>query len=95
MARNHQRQSLSELAVWVWLVTLLVLSVLASQLFPRNLALAFIFLSAVTKAFLVAWNYMHLKEDRILLYALAVPVVLVILLAFILIPDVGPTGHQH
>ena len=95
MAHNHRRQNLSEMAVWVWLVALLALSVLASLLLPKSVAVVFIFLSAATKAFLIAWNYMHLKEDRVLLYALAVPVVLVILLAFILVPDVGPIGHQH
>jgi cytochrome c oxidase subunit IV len=93
MTMEIQRQGNWELAIWAWLVVLLLLSILASLLLPKPAALAVISIATPAKAFLVAWNYMHLKRDRIFLYALLLPIALVICLALVLFPDVGPIGH--
>lgn len=74
--------------VWIWLVGLVVISVVASMALPKSLALLLIFAVAVAKALLVVLNYMHLKYEKALLYAIAiVPVVIVIILLFVLFPD--------
>jgi len=74
--------------VWVWLVVLVIISILASLVLPKSAALIVIFAAATTKALLVALNYMHLRYERLLLYALAiVPLVVVFVLMLALFPD--------
>lgn len=76
--------------IWVWLVGLVLLSVLASMLFPKGGALVVIFTAAWVKAVLVALYYMHLRYERWQLAALVlVPLLLVIGLTFTLFPDIG------
>ncbi len=76
-------------AVWRWLVALLVVGLAASFL-PggRVPALTLIFAAAAAKAVLVALNYMHLRFEPLLIYAIAIiPVLLVLGLILILFPD--------
>ncbi len=76
-------------AIWVWLVALLIVG-LAASFVPgaRGLAVALIFATAVAKALLVALNYMHLKFEPRLIYAIAiVPVLFVLVLIMALFPD--------
>ncbi len=74
--------------VWVWLVLLVILSISASLVLPKAAALFLIFLVAMIKALLVVMNYMHLKYEKPLLYALAiVPLLIVAVLLFALFPD--------
>ncbi len=82
-------------AVWVWLVVLMIAGVLASHLPLAKSAVVFlIFLIAAVKASLVAMNYMHLKFEGILIWTMAaVPVVLVIGLTLLLFPDF--VFHHH
>jgi len=63
---------------------------LAASFLPgaRALAVALIFVTAVVKALLVALNYMHLKFEPRLIYAIAiVPVLFVLVLIVALFPD--------
>jgi caa(3)-type oxidase subunit IV len=79
------------LVVWGWLVALLFagLAVIALPI-PKLGALILIFSVAAVKAGLVALNYMHLKREHLLIIAIAlVPVILVIGLAIVLIPDIA------
>lgn len=76
-------------AVWLWLVALLAVGVAASLL-PggRTLALVLIFGTAFTKALLVALNFMHLRFESPLIYALVlIPLLFVTVLAVALFPD--------
>lgn len=76
-------------AIWVWLVALVAAS-LAATLLPggRVVAVTFIFVAAIVKALLVALNYMHLRFEPRLIYAIAlVPVVFAFILAVALFPD--------
>lgn len=77
------------LAIWVWLLVLMGVSVLASAVpGARGLAIAVIFGTAVAKALLVALNYMHLRfESRLILAIAIVPVVCAVVLAVALFPD--------
>jgi len=76
--------------IWVWLVVLLVAGVIATRLPMGKSAINnLIFAIAAVKAVLVALNYMHLRSESWLIYALAIiPVLLVVALTFVLFPDI-------
>ena len=76
-------------AVWGWLVALMIVGLAASFLpGARAFAVALIFATAVVKALLVVLNYMHLKFEPRLIYAIAiVPVLFVLVLLVALFPD--------
>ena len=76
-------------AVYVWLLALLGVGVAASFL-PggRGVALVVIFATAVVKALLVALNFMHLRFESGVIYAIAlIPLVFAAILAVALFPD--------
>ncbi len=77
-------------AIWVWLLVLMVAGVLATLLpLDKSAVVGLIFAIAGVKAVLVALNYMHLKSENWLIYALAiVPVLLVIAMTLVLFSDV-------
>jgi caa(3)-type oxidase subunit IV len=76
--------------IWVWLVVLMVVGVLATRLpLGKSAINNLIFAIAAVKALLVALNYMHLRSESWLIYALAiVPVLLVVALTLVLFPDI-------
>ncbi|MFQ5802541.1 MAG: cytochrome C oxidase subunit IV family protein [Candidatus Methylomirabilales bacterium] len=78
-------------AVWLWLVGLMVASVAISQLpFSKSATVVVIFAIAGVKAVLVALNFMHLKFERLLIYSLAiVPLLLFFILTAVLFPDIA------
>lgn len=85
MSNSQSRQTL---VIWFWLMGLVILSVAASLVLPKAQALTLIFAVAVIKALLVARNYMHMKHEKALIYAIAlVPLVFVIIFLFGLFPD--------
>ena len=57
---------------------------------PRSLALWVIFAAAAAQAYVIGRYYMHLRSEDVMIYVLALfPVALVIILAFVLTPDVA------
>jgi len=85
MSSVHQRHYL---IIWVWLLALVVVSVAAVSVLPKLQALVLIFSVAIVKALLVARNYMHLKNEKAIIYAMAlVPLAFIIILLFALFPD--------
>lgn len=69
-------------------MALVVVSVSAAYLLPKRQAVALIFLVAAIKAGLVARNYMHLKHERAIIYAVAiVPIVFIVIFLIGLFPD--------
>ena len=76
-------------AVWLWLLALLGLGVAASFLpWGRTFAVLVIFATALAKATLVAANFMHLRFEPALIYALVlIPLLFLIVLAAALFPD--------
>jgi caa(3)-type oxidase subunit IV len=78
-------------AVWVWLVGLLLVSVVAVYLpVPKTATIFLIFALAVVKALLVALNYMHLKSEQLLIVAMAiVPLAIAFVLWAVLYPDIA------
>jgi cytochrome c oxidase subunit 4 len=77
-------------AVWAWLVFLLLISLAAVYLpFSQAVTITLIFVVAAVKAFLVVVNFMHLKFEQRLVHLIAiVPVVLFIIMTVTLIPDI-------
>ncbi|HJX10628.1 MAG TPA: cytochrome C oxidase subunit IV family protein [Candidatus Binatia bacterium] len=85
MSNAHSRHYLM---IWIWLLALVVLSVAAASILPKTQALVLIFAVAILKALLVARNYMHLKNERAIIYAMVlIPLTFVIILLFALFPD--------
>jgi caa(3)-type oxidase subunit IV len=78
-------------AVWFWLVGLMVASVAISSLhFSESATVVVIFTIAAVKAVLVALNFMHLRFERLLIYSLAiVPLLLFFILTAVLFPDIA------
>ncbi len=88
MSQTHPRPNY--IAVWAWLVFLLVISLLAVYLpFSQTVTVSLIFTVAVVKAFLVAVHFMHLRFESRWIHAIAlVPVVLFIIMVVALVPDI-------
>jgi caa(3)-type oxidase subunit IV len=85
MSDSHSRHYLM---IWIGLLALVLVSVAAASILPKVQALILIFAVAIVKALLVARNYMHLKNERAIIYALVlVPLAFVIILFFALFPD--------
>lgn len=85
MTNAHSRHYL---VIWGWLVALVAGSVAIASLLPKRQAMVLIFAIAIIKALLVARNYMHLKNEKAIIYALAlVPVAFILILLFALFPD--------
>jgi caa(3)-type oxidase subunit IV len=85
MSNAQTRQTL---VIWYWLMALVIVSVGASVVLPKAEALMLIFTVAVIKALLVARNYMHLKHEKAIIYAIAlVPLAFVIIFLIGMFPD--------
>lgn len=78
------------LKTWGLLVALLLFGVLAVALgLPRGLALPVIFAAAIAEACIIGRSYMRLRSEDVLIYLLVLfPAVLVVALAFVLVPDI-------
>ncbi len=94
-AAAAERAHPSYVAIWVWLVLLMVAGVLASRLpLAHTMVVTLIFTIAAVKAALVGLYYMHLRFERGVIYAMAlVPLALVVVLTFLLLPDF--VFHHH
>ncbi len=78
-------------AVWVWLVVLLVVGLAIVALpIPKLAAVSLVFAVAAVKAAMVVRNYMHLKSEHLLIIAIAmIPVLFFIGFLITLIPDIA------
>ncbi len=87
----HERVHPNYVAVWFWLVGLLAASVGVTYLpIPTGITLFLIFAMAGVKAVMVALNYMHLRYEQLLIYAMAiVPLVIFFILWVVLYPDIA------
>jgi caa(3)-type oxidase subunit IV len=87
---NHDARFPSYIAIWGWLVGLLMAALLCAYLpFGKTMAIFLIFTAAVLKAFLVVRHYMHLRTENLLIYAIfGIPVLLLLGLTLALVPDI-------
>ncbi len=89
MSDDHSRYPSIE-KIWVWLVTLLVIGLLVGYL-PLGQAgtVVAIFSVATIKAFLVIRHYMHMRQETLIISAIAgIPVLLLLGFALSLVPDI-------
>lgn len=86
-----QGQHPNYILIWYWLMGLAVGSVLISQLpLPHTAAVVVIFVAAAIKAALVAWYFMHLKFERMLIYTLIItPLIAFVILMIVLFPEIA------
>lgn len=76
--------------IWVVLVALVAIGAGFLLVPSKVLATVLIFTVAIIKATLVARHYMHIVHQPVMVYVmLAVPLMLALALAFVLIPDIG------
>lgn len=76
--------------IWVILVALVAIGVAALAIPSKTLAVVLIFAAALVKAVIVIRHYMHLVKQPPMVYAmLGVPLLLAIMMALILTPDIG------
>jgi caa(3)-type oxidase subunit IV len=77
--------------IWAWLVGLLAVGTAVVFLpIPKLAALLVVFAVATVKAVLVVRNYMHLKAEHLMIYLIvAIPVLLILILAVTLLPDIA------
>lgn len=93
MSNTHSRHYL---VIWFWLLALVMISVGAASILPKTQAMTLIFSIAIIKAFLVARHYMHLKNEKALICALAlVPLAFIIIFLFGLFPDFVYHATKH
>jgi len=80
----------SYLTIWIWLVVLLFAGLMFAFLpIGKAMAIFLVFSVATVKALLVARHYMHLKAEAVLVLAIAgLPVLLLIAMALVLVPDI-------
>lgn len=89
MRNSVQMHHPNYVAIWYWLMGLALGSVIVSALpWPRPLMLVILFAVAFAKAWLVALYYMHLRFERLLIFALAmVPLAFFGILLLVLFSD--------
>ena len=85
MSNAHSRHYL---IIWGWLLALVMVSVAAASVMPKVQAMVLVFSIAIIKALLVARHYMHVKNEKAIIYAIAlVPLAMIVVLLFGLFPD--------
>jgi len=86
---NTQSHKVNYTFIWIMLGALMAVSVGVSLLgLPARVGALVIFAVAAWKAFLVARNYMHLRWEGAMIYAiLLIPLALFAILFFTLFPD--------
>ncbi len=79
------------LKTWGLLVVLLLVGALTVALgLPRSMALWVIFGAVTAQVYVIGRYYMRLRSEDVLIYSLALlPVAAVIILAFVLTPDIA------
>ena len=80
---------------WLLLVVLFLVGVAAVAFgLSRDLALALIFAAAIAEAYVIGRYYMRLRSEDMLIWCLVLlPVATVIVLAFVLVPDIVRRSH--
>ena len=85
MSNVHTRHYMT---IWYWLMGLVIVSVLAASILPKQQAMVLIFAVALVKALLVARNYMHMKTESTLIHAIVlVPLAFIVIFLIGLFPD--------
>ena len=94
MAQAHTQPNYIAIFWWLLALTILEVAVIFTPMARVFIAILLVGM-ALSKACLVAMYFMHLKFERRTLGLIAVtPILLCVLLAFALLPDLSGTIHQ-
>jgi cytochrome c oxidase subunit 4 len=79
------------MAVFYWLLALTIIEVIVVYAhLPKICMVVALVLLALSKAFLVAWYFMHLRSEKVaLMLMVGVPLLLMVDLLIGLMPDIG------
>lgn len=88
-SQTHAEPNYMKIFWWLLALTLFEVGIIYAHLPKLALVIALI-LTAVLKAFLVAWNFMHLRFEKWTLIAVTIlPLLLIIDLLLGLMPDIA------
>ncbi len=89
MELTHEEPNYMKIFWWLLALTIVEVGVVYLHM-PKIFMAAALIILALTKAFLVAWYFMHLRNEKVVLVAMVgLPMLLLIDLFFGLMPDVA------
>jgi caa(3)-type oxidase subunit IV len=89
MEQAHAEPNYMKIFYWLLALTIVEVGVVYSHL-PKWSTVVALVLMALAKAFLVAWNFMHLRfEKSTLILIVGLPLLLLVDLLLGLMPDIG------
>ncbi len=89
MEQAHPEPNYMKIFWWLLALTIVEVGIVYAHL-PKMAMIAALIVMALIKAFLVAWNFMHLKFEKATLIAVVgLPLVLLIILLTGLMPDIS------
>ena len=89
MDQTHAEPNYMAVFYWLLALTIIEVAVVYAHLPKISMVIALVLL-ALTKAFLVAWYFMHLRSEKVaLMMMVGVPLLLLVDLLIGLMPDIG------
>jgi len=89
MEQSHAEPNYMKIFWWLLALTIIEVGVVYAHL-PKITMIAALILMALLKAFLVAWNFMHLRFEKMsLILTVGVPLLLLGILLLGLMPDIA------
>ena len=89
MEQSHAEPNYMKIFWWLLALTIIEVGVVYAHL-PKLTMIVALVLLAITKAFMVAWYFMHLKAEKMVLIAVVgLPLLLLIDLFLGLMPDIA------
>ena len=89
MEQTHEEPNYMKIFWWLLALTLVEVGVVYAHL-PKATMVAALVILALAKAFLVAWNFMHLRFEKVALIAMVgFPLLLLVDLLLGLMPDIA------
>jgi cytochrome c oxidase subunit IV len=89
MEQQHAEPNYMAIFWWLFALTIIEVSIVYAHL-PHPYTVVALVLTALMKAFLVAWNFMHLRfEKPVLIAVVALPLFLLVDLFLGLMPDIA------
>ena len=89
MEQTHAEPNYMAVFYWLLALTIIEVGVVYAHM-PKIYMVFALVLLALTKAFLVAWYFMHLRSEKVaLMMMVGVPLLLLVDLLLGLMPDIG------
>jgi caa(3)-type oxidase subunit IV len=89
MEQTHVEPNYMKVFWWLLVLTIIEVAVVYAHL-PKPVMVTALVLLALMKAFLVAWNFMHLRSEKVaLMMTVGLPLLLLVDLLLGLMPDIA------